>query len=197
MAETVDANKVLTGGPDQLATGAILSALMTAEVPVDPFAADLGAAYHASGYVSEDGLSMTVERNTSAIKDWSGAEVRKMLESFSGQLKWANIETNEQSLKTFFGDENVSVTAATADHGERLSVKVTATELPRKRWVFRMKDGNNKIVIVVPIGQITETEDVTFVKNDAVKWGVTLSCYPDAAGNSIYIYFDNGKTLAA
>jgi hypothetical protein len=56
-----------------------------------------------------------------------------------------------------------------------------------------MKDGDSKILIVVPDGQVTEVGDVTFTSNGAVGWAVTLACYPDAAGESIYIYTDDGE----
>ena len=69
--------------------------------------------------------------------------------------------------------------------------------LPEEQaWVFLMKDGDARIVIVVPDGQITEVGEVTFASNSAVGWQVTLSCYPDANGNSIYIMTDDGVTTA-
>ena len=59
-----------------------------------------------------------------------------------------------------------------------------------------MKDGDARIVIAVPDGQITEVGEVTFASNAAVGWNVTLSCYPDANGNSIYIMTDDGVVTA-
>ena len=41
---------------------------------------------------------------------------------------------------------------------------------------FLMKDGDARIVIAVPDGQITEVGEVTFASNAAVGWNVTLSC---------------------
>ena len=59
-----------------------------------------------------------------------------------------------------------------------------------------MKDGDARIVIVVPDGQITEVGEVTFASNSAVSWPVTLSCYPDSTGTCIYILTDDGVVTA-
>ena len=64
-------------------------------------------------------------------------------------------------------------------------------------WVFLMKDGDARIVILVPNGQVTEVGEVTFAANAAVGWEVTLSCYPDTEGESIYILTDDGEVESA
>ena len=70
--------------------------------------------------------------------------------------------------------------------------------LPEEQaWVFLMKDGDARIVIAVPDGQITEVGEVTFASNTAVGWQVTLSCYPDTNGNCIYIMTDDGQVTTA
>jgi hypothetical protein len=59
-----------------------------------------------------------------------------------------------------------------------------------------MKDGNARIVVLVPNGQVTEVGEVTFAANAAVGWQVTLSTYPDDSGNCIYIMTDDGVVSA-
>ena len=56
--------------------------------------------------------------------------------------------------------------------------------------------GEQRILIYVPDGQVTEAGEVTFTKSAAITWPVTLSTYPDADGNSIYIFTDDGVTSA-
>lgn len=187
-----NADNVLTGVPDQKVTGAILSGDRIETVPEDPFVSNAFTGLEGSGYVSEDGLELAISRSFASIKDWSGAIVKKMLEEFDGTLKWAHLETNEQSLKNTFGEDNVEVTAPTNASGTRIKVSINASQMPHKGWVFKMKDGNARVVIVVPDGQVGETDEVAFVANDAIKWGVTLNTFPDANGNSIYIFTDDG-----
>lgn len=187
----VEAKNVLVGGPDQATTGAILSGDDTAVLPTAPGAAP-GVGWEDSGYISEDGLTLTPERSMAGIKDWSGATVKETLEEFNGTLAWAHLETNEAALKNYFGEDNVTVTAATPTSGRIIKATMGATEMPRKPWQFRVKDGKAKVLIVVPDGQVSEQGEVSFVKSGAITWPVTLKTFPDASGNNIYVYTDDG-----
>lgn len=191
----LNASRVLVGTADQTnATGAILSAPIGTTLPTS--AVDtLDAAFTDSGYVSEDGLNLTNDISTASISEWNGQLVRRVKESFDGSLSWSHLQTDEVSLKNTFGDDNVTVTAATATHGQQIAVAING-ELPAaKSWVFKLKDEDNRILIVVPNGQVTDVEDVSFKASEAIMWGVTLSCYPDASGNSLYIYTDDGQLV--
>lgn len=191
----IDATKVLVGTPDQATTGAVLAAPLGTTGPTTAVST-LDAAFEDSGFVSEDGLELAPSISTTSIKDWSGAVVRKLIEEFDGTISWAHLETNEASLKNYFGDDEVTATAADATHGNQLAVTMGARDLARKSWVFKIKDGDNRILIYVPIGQVTDREAVTFAKSDAVAWGVTLTTYPDGSGNSIYLFTDDGQIAA-
>ena len=193
--------EVRVGAPDQNVTGAIkhapvgttlpdLSAITTAAVTLDP-------AFTGDEYVSEDGLTLSPSRSTTEIKDWSGATVRKVLESFDGTLSWTMISTNAGALSIAFGSSHITTAAATAQHGAQVRAALGAYLPEEQAWVFLMKDGDARIIIVVPDGQITEVGDVTFASNVAVGWQVTLSCYPDANGNCIYIMTDDGQVVTA
>lgn len=190
----VDATKVLVGTPDQLTTGAVLSAPLATAAPTSAVTA-LNAAFEDSGYVSEDGLELAPSITTTSIKEWSGAVVRKIVEEFDGTISWAHLETNEASLKNYFGDDRVTVTAADGTHGNQVEAHMGAWDLPRKSWAFKMKDGDNRILIYVPDGQVTDRESVQFRKSEAIGWGVTLTTYPDATGVSIYIFTDDGQIV--
>jgi hypothetical protein len=193
---SVIASNVLTGAPDQLTTGPILSAPRGTTLPtaVDD---ELDPAFEDSGYISEDGLTLTPERSTEQVRDWSGSVVRELLTEFSAKLAWGHLETNEASLKNYLGDDNVSVTAADATNGKRITAMLKGTEMPRKPYVFKIKDGDAKVLIVVPDGQVSETGEVAFVKSGAITWPVTLATYPDSEGVNVYIYLDDGQVLTA
>lgn len=190
----LDKSKVLVGTPDQNTTGAIAKAPIGTALPTDAVTA-LNSAFVAGGYVSEDGLKLTPSISTSDIRDWSGSLVRRIIQTFDGTLSWSMLQTDEDSLKAAFGDANVTVTAATSGHGKQLSVSLNATLPERSAWAFSMKDGENRIRVVVPDGQITTVGEVGFTSGGAIMWPVTLSCYPDASGNCIYIYTDDGETI--
>ena len=193
MPNTAD---VRVGAPDQKTTGAILHAPVGTTLPtlssITKASVTLDQAFTGNEYVSEDGLTLSPSISTSDIKDWSGSVVRKVLESFDGTLKWTMISTNKNAMEVAFGTDHVSSAAATATHGAQVRAGVGAHLPDSQSWVFLMKDGDARIVIVVPEGQVTEVGEVTFASNSAVGWEVTLSCYPDDNGECIYIMTDDG-----
>jgi len=189
----VNSNNVFIGGPDQATTGAILSGAGALPTTI---AGTIPGTFVESGYISEDGLKLTPSISTESIKDWSGKEIRKVLTEFTGELSWAHLELNAASLGNYFGDANVTTTAATSGHGTQYSVKLKGEDLPTKEWIFKIKDGNKKILITVPFGQVTDRGEIEFVSSSAITLPVTLSTYPDANGVSVYIYTDDGVVTA-
>lgn len=191
---------VRIGAPDQKVTGAIKHAPLGTALPtltdITKAAVTLNSAFTGDEYVSEDGLTLSPSMSTTEIKDWSGSTVRKVLESFDGTLSWTMISTNEGALGIAFGSEHVTTAAATTTHGAQVQAALGAYLPEEQAWVFLMKDGDARIVIAVPDGQITEVGEVTFAANAAVGWQVTLSCYPDANGHCIYIMTDDGVVTA-
>ena len=191
---------VRVGAPDQKVTGAIKHAPLGTAIPtladITKAAVTLNQAFEGDEYVSQDGLTLAPSMSTTEIKDWSGATVRKVLESFDGTLSWTMISTNEGALSIAFGTDHVTSAAATVQHGAQVQAALGAYLPEEQTWVFLMKDGDARIVIAVPDGQITEVGEVTFASNAAVGWQVTLSCYPDTDGNCIYIMTDDGVVTA-
>ena len=191
---------VRVGAPDQKVTGAIKHAPKGTAIPaltdITKAAVTLNQAFTGDEYVSQNGLTLAPSMSTTEIKDWSGATVRKVLESFDGTLSWTMISTNAGALAIAFGADHVTTAAATTTHGAQVQAALGAYLPEEQAWVFLMKDGDARIVIAVPDGQITEVGEVTFASNAAVGWQVTLSCYPDASGNCIYIMTDDGVTTA-
>lgn len=194
----IDAKGVLVGTPDQKTTGSIMSAPVGTPLPED-IDDDLDAAFIAgdSGYVSSDGLTLTPDISTSDINDWSGALVRRVLETWNNTIAWTYIQTTLAELRNAFGANNVEVTAeADATHGQRVKVSIGSTLPERRSWIFRMKDGAARVMIVVPDAQVTSMDDISFTTTDPISWPITLSCYPDASGNAVYILIDDGRTIA-
>lgn len=194
-------NDVRIGAPDQKVTGAIKHAPVGTAVPkledITKAAVALNEAFEGDEYVSQDGLTLAPSMSTTEIKDWSGATVRKVLESFDGTLSWTMISTNKGALTIAFGKDHVTSEEATAEHGAQVCAALGAYLPEEQAWVFLMKDGDARIVVVVPDGQITEVGEITFASNAAVSWPVTLSCYPDTDGNCIYILTDDGQVVTA
>lgn len=188
----VNAANVFIGAPDQSTTGAILSgpvATIAAAAQIDDV--DLSGLTD-SGYVSEDGVTITPEDTTESIKDWSGAEIRRILTEFTGTIAWTHLELSAGAARTYFGDDNVSIANATSTKGTQMRAALGKNELPAKRWVFKIKDGSRRILVVVPRGNISSRGEIPLTATGPVTLPVELSTYPDAAGQNIYIYTDDG-----
>lgn len=194
-----ETKEVRVGLPEQGTTGAILSAPLGTAIPdltdITKDGISYNSAFTGNEYVSEDGLTLTPTMNTTDIKDWSGATVRKLISSFDGTLGWAMISTNENQMKLTFGEKYVTSKAATTTHGNQVKAALGAHLPDPKTWLFLMKDGDARMVIAVPNGQITELSEVTFNSTNAVGWGVTLSTYPDENGHNAYILTDDGQVI--
>lgn len=190
----VNSNSVFVGAPDQSTTGAILSGPQLAvgtAVPATIDDVDLSGLTD-SGYVNEDGVTITPEDTTESIRDWSGAEIRRILTEFTGTIAWTHLELSAGAARNYFGDSNVTVTAATAVKGTLMRAALGKNELEVKRWVFKIKDGSRRLLVVVPRGQVTSRGEIPLTATGAITLPVELATYPDAAGQNIYIYTDDG-----
>jgi len=188
----VNANNVFVGAPDQSVTGAILSGpVATTEAAEFIDEVDL-AGLTDSGYVSEDGVTITPEDTTESIKDWSGAEIRRILTEFTGTISWTHLELSAGAARNYFGDDNVEVKAATSTSGTQMRMSLGKNELETKRWVFKVKDGDKRVLVVVPKGQVVSRGEIPLTATGAITLPVELATYPDEAGQNIYIYTDDG-----
>ena len=190
----IDSKKIIIGAPDQSSTtGAVAFADTDAALPTTA-GASLSGDWEDGGYVSEDGVSLTPTFSTTDIKDWSRASVRTLLDEFTGEVKFAFIQTDYESLCAIFGESNVTKTAASASHGEQITVKMGARMAPAKAWCFSMKDGDARARIVLPNAQPVIDGDLSFVANEPIAWSVSLKCNADANGDNIIILTDDGVT---
>lgn len=191
----VNSKDVFVGAPDQLVTGAILTGPETDVIPatIDDFVA---TGLDDSGYVGEDGVTITPTESTESIKDWSLKVIRKILTEFDATIKWSHLALDEFALKNYMGDDNVDITPATSSKGTLTRAAIAGEMRPVKAWYFKIKDGDRRALVMVPHGQITERGDIALLASSAISLPVTLTTYPDAAGKNIYIFLDDGVVSA-
>lgn len=192
----LNAKKVFAPAPLQSATtGAVAVAPEGTAMPTDARTA-LTSAWDDSGYVSEDGLSVTITRSTTPIRDWSKAAVRNLLTEFGGAIAVAFLQVDEFAAKRMFGDDNVAVTAATRDAGAIIKIDIGAELPPIEAWCFSMKDGDARIRVLVPRGQMTDVNQIDFKPDAGNVIGGTLTAYDDGTGKSIYFIYDDGEVIS-
>lgn len=193
----LNAKHVYAPAPDQSSvTGAVYIATVGVTEPTDATTA-LGGSWSDGGYVDENGISITVNRSTTPIRDWSKAAVRTLLSEFSGSISLNFLQVDEFSAKRVFGTSNVTKTAATSSKGELIKVSIGAELPPVEAWCFNMKDGNARIRVFVPRGQITSVNDMAYKPDQGHVIGGTLECYDDGTGKSIVVFYDDGEVIAS
>ena len=179
-----------------LATGMFYTAPAGTSLPAYPSASL--SDWTEIGAVTSDGITWSTGKDSEPLRNWA-KEIERLVGSDEGGTVQAPLMyTVADTLKLIFGSGNVTETAATATNGNITSVTVApGVSSAPAAFLFLMKDGDARIVIAVPDGQITEVGEVTFASNAAVGWNVTLSCYPDSSGESIYVMTDDGAVTSA
>lgn len=166
------------------ATGGSLSvAATTATLPTTTSATLTG--FTNLGYISEDGLTNELTRDSEEIKAWGGDTVLSPQTGFTDTFSCTLIETlNVNVLKEVFGASNVSGTLSGG-----IAVDVNSEELVERAWVFDMiMRGGVAKRVVIPNGRITELGEVSYTDSDAAGYEITITAFPDSSGNTHYEY---------
>ncbi|MDH6279341.1 hypothetical protein [Prescottella agglutinans] len=176
------------------ATGGILHAPVGTALPTDITTAP-NASFIKLGKVGEDGVQPGGERSMEEKKDWAGDVIANLQSGHSVSFSFTLLSVFDPAvLKVAFGDSNVTVTAATATSGTKITVAETGSELPYGAWIFEMIGTASKTQrIVVPNAQVGTVEESPYVSGDLQGFSVTLNCYPDESGVKVYRYYDDGK----
>lgn len=182
MANT--ATNVTTGKPN--ISGAVYVAPIGTTLPTDATTA-LDNAFVCLGYVSEDGLENNNDMDVSAIKAWGGMIVYRSLNELDDNFVLTLIESeNTDVLKAVYGSNNVTV-----DASGNITVAVKADDPEENVWVFELALRNSRAKrIVIADGAITAREAITYNDSDAVGYGITVSAYPDANGETHKEYLE-------
>ena len=183
-------SNVVAGKP--LSTGGILIAPLGTALPANTSTAP-NIAFVSAGYIGEDGVTENNGRSIEKIRAWGGDTVKVTQTEHTLTYQFTFIESlNSDVLKTVYGSANVTTTAATISTGTLQAIKITSDVLPHKEYIFEIRDGDAKVRIVVPDGQITEIGETTYSDASAIAYQVTLECFPDATNVKAYKYTDDG-----
>lgn len=127
------------------------------------------------GAVSEDGITWATGKDAEPLKNWAKRIVRVISSDESGSVQVPFIDTTEDTLKTIFGVDNVTVTPADSTHGKVVSVTVApGVSAAPAAYLFLMKDGDDLLMLGTTSGTITELDDLNFAPTDAITWNATI-----------------------
>lgn len=191
---TNNADNVVAGVP--LATGGVLIGPLATAAPTDSKTA-LAVGFVATGYLGDAGLVASANRTSTPIRAWGNDLVHMSQSDYTVTYKFSYLETtNTAVLKAVYGDNNVTVVAPTTSTGTYRTVSLNGDPLPKRSYVFEVKDGVNRKRIYVPVAQMTDMADVTYVDKDIVKYDVTLTAFKSATLGVYALEFtDDGVTV--
>lgn len=190
MPDTVTNNKANVSAGKPKITGAIYRAPLGTTVPTTA-TETLNAAFKAMGYVSADGLTNANSASTSNIKAWGGDTVLVTQSDKTDTLAFTLLEVlSKDVLSAVHGSANV-----TGSLTDGIAVEVNADLQEEAIWVIDMiMRGNVAKRIVAPDAVISAMADVVYKDDEAVGYGVTLTCLPDSDGNTHYEYIKGPST---
>lgn len=180
----MDNNKANVSAGKPKIGGAIYRAPLGTTLPTTATEA-LNAAFKAMGYVSSDGLTNANNSTATNIKAWGGDTVLVVQSDTVDTLAFTMLEVlNEDVLAAVYGADNVDGELATG-----MTVNVNASLREEGIWVIDMLlNGNTAKRIVAPDAVISALADIVYRDDQAIGYGVTLTCMPDGDGNSHYEY---------
>lgn len=189
-------DQVISGRPK--IGGAIFRAPKGTPLPTNA-RTPLPAAYVPMGYASSDGWNRQVTKAYETITAWGGDEMSKSRTSHGvgfGVTLIEDLSADVQRAK--WGTAAVTVTPATAEHGNLVTVTYEGDETDAGVWVFDMDDQGKLHRTVFPDAKdTTDSFEQTFGSAAAVSLPFKFTAYRDAAAKAYFIdYTDDGKLTA-
>lgn len=135
--------------------------------------ADWDPAWRDLGYTSVDGVKITKKDKLDPIDTWQSVSAARFVYSDRDvSFKFQMLQLNEDTLPFFFGGG-----AVTPGEAGMFAYTMAAEPAFDERMLgVEFADGETvRYRLVVPRGQVTETEDVALVRTAPVKLGVTFT----------------------
>lgn len=162
-------------------TGGVYQADLGTTLPTSALSV-LSNSFDDLGYLSEEGVTQSIGRDVSDISAWqNGDVVRTVQTSHTVTYAFTLIESKEEVFRTIYGNYT------SLGGGEGVS-ELTGDILPHFTYVFNVLDGDNRIRLCIPDGQVTETGDITWTNGELIGYPVTLTTFPDTDGVKAYKY---------
>lgn len=139
---------------------------------------DPNGAFTELGYIEDTGVEEDHAQTYKPVKRWGGQTVRNLLTEQTDTYKMTFLETNPDVLEAYHGPQDDPSTV----------VKVSVQQGQRGAWIIDSLDGDNIIRHVIEDGQVSGVDPIKYAADDAVKYGITFTCYPNADGDTALKY---------
>lgn len=160
-----------------------------APIPATPVAYDsaIPAGMSALGAVSEEGLGYGFDEDSQAFVAWGQltpyrTQITRSLRTFTVNL-W---ETNRGMCKSIMYRVPVASVTPNITTGNYTFNETAAPAPDRRSWIFDVMDGNTIERFFVPVGQVTDRDDVQFRPDEMAAYALTITAYADSSGVTVY-----------
>ncbi|HEX2316040.1 MAG TPA: hypothetical protein VHJ17_20015 [Thermomonospora sp.] len=153
--------------------GRVLVAPPGSRAPADA-AAPWDAAWRDLGYTTTDGVKIAKKDKIDPIDTWQSVSAARFVYSDRDvTFKFQLLQLNEDTLPFFFGGGAVKAAAT----GGMFSYQMAAEPVFDERMLaVEFSDGEDIVYrLVVPRGQVTETEEIALTRTAPVRLGVTFT----------------------
>jgi hypothetical protein len=156
-------------------TAAPASPILQPQTPWDPL-----------GCISDDGLVYGFDEDSQEFTPWGlTSPIRTTITKSVRTFKIVLWETGRVAVNGVMYRK--SSADLTPDVDGLTSFAESGAPTPdRRAWWFIVMDGANARGFYVPQGEISDRSDVTFKQDTMSAYEITVTAYPDDAGNTVY-----------
>lgn len=157
-----------------MATGMFYTAPVGTALPATPSTTP-GSDWTNAGAITADGIVWNTGKDSEPLRNWAKETERLVGSDEGGSVTAPMMYTTEKTLKTIFGEDNVTVTPATTTSGKVISVTVEpGVSASPMAFLFIMKDGTDIIMLGTSKGIVREVGDITFSPTEGITWEATI-----------------------
>ncbi|GAA2108213.1 phage tail protein [Streptomyces synnematoformans] len=137
------------------------------------------------GAISDDGLVYGFDEDSQQFTPWGltspfRTTITQSIRTF-GVTLWETSRVAVQSVMYRIPAADLQPESGLTSYAE------TASPIPdRRAWYFLVMDGDVAKSFYVPQGEISDRSDVTFKQDEMSGYEITVTAYPDEAGNTVY-----------
>lgn len=137
------------------------------------------------GAISDDGLVYGFDEDSQEFTPWGltspfRTQITKSIRTFKITL-WETARVAVQSVMYRIPAADLAPVSGLTTFAE------TASPVPdRRSWWFAVIDGDSARGFYIPQGEVSDRSDVTFKQDAMSGYEITITAYPDEAGNTVY-----------
>lgn len=134
------------------------------------------------GWISEDGITMTVDKETTDVKGFGGDTAFTLQESHTVTFTMKPVELNGFVLERQFGKGNV-----THEGGVVSAFVINADDTDEFSMVIDLRGRAGQLIrLCVPRAKVTALAETSIKHNEPMAAEWTVTAYADASGNKVY-----------